>query len=587
MNSFSIILLVTALISGILAVYTLQFRKAPGALSYSVMMFAIMLYAFGYAFELSSETLPEILFWLKIQYLGIAFLPTIFIILALQYVGKEHWLNIRIIGTLVTFSLITIISQETNFLNSFYIDFKLNKVDGFVLSNFTKGKWYWVHQIYSNIAFFMCAMLYLQMMLRTSAINKVRAAIMFLSAIIPWIFYAFYITGHSPYGIDLNPFSASIVGILGALGLFRFQLLGFEPLALEKVFNSMHDGVIIIDRTLNIVNFNAAAQEIIKELTPQTKETNFEKVFKAFPEIISLIKTDLQKTIDIEIEEAGTLRHFQVSATPVYDSQDRFLGKTLIFTDITERKNAEQVLINNEAYLKDLNATKDKFFSIIAHDLQGPFSSLMGLTEVLSTVLEQDKKEKALHIAKVMNESSKQTNRLLQNLLEWSKIQRDKFTYTPEKLNLKQVIKEEADNLSNVMCQKRISIDINTDSTLLVYTDPNTLKTTLRNLISNAIKYSYPQGKIEVGTECSGSEVIVSVKDSGIGISDENQQKIFRIDNNFSANGTGNEKGTGLGLILCKEFVQMYNGRIWVESEPDKGSVFKFSLIPYNEQMNN
>jgi signal transduction histidine kinase len=573
-NVFSIILLVTAFVSGFLAFYTLQYRKAPAAMSYSIMMFFVMLYCFGYAFEISSTTLPEILFWLRIEYLGIAFLPTVFIILAIQYVGKECWLNARIIGALVAISLVTLVIEFTNFHHLFYTGFNINREGPFPLAEFSKGPWYWVHQAYSNMVFLLSSILYTKMLIKSQAKDRIRAGIMLLSAIMPWFIYGLYEGGLSPYGIDLNPFSAALVGALGLLGLFRFQLLGFEPLAIEKVVGRMRDGVIIIDQNHRIVNFNASAQLVLNELNIKSKGEAFERVLNEHTVLNDLIKGEGAGNTDLEINGS----FYQVNVSPVYDNQDRFLGTTMIFSDITERKMTEQLLLSNEVRLKELNDTKDKFFNIIAHDLRGPFSALVNLSEILVEQIEGDQKEVAGRIAKSMVESSKLTFELLDNLLEWSKIQRGGMRFNPDSLSLKKITERQAYVLGDSARQKKLNLKLIISEEIQVLADSNMLKTILRNLISNAIKYSNPGGEITVSAQRSESRVEVSVRDYGTGISLDDQQRLFRIENKLLKPGTNNERGTGLGLLLCKEFVKMHGGEIWVESSEGKGSCFYFSL---------
>jgi len=250
----------------------------------------------------------------------------------------------------------------------------------------------------------------------------------------------------------------------------------------------------------------------------------------------------------------------------------------MIFSDITERKMTEQLLLSNEVRLKELNDTKDKFFNIIAHDLRGPFSALVNLSEILVEQIEGDQKEVAGRIAKSMVESSKLTFELLDNLLEWSKIQRGGMRFNPDSLSLKKITERQAYVLGDSARQKKLNLKLIISEEIQVLADSNMLKTILRNLISNAIKYSNPGGEITVSAQRSESRVEVSVRDYGTGISLDDQQRLFRIENKLLKPGTNNERGTGLGLLLCKEFVKMHGGEIWVESSEGKGSCFYFSL---------
>ena len=233
------------------------------------------------------------------------------------------------------------------------------------------------------------------------------------------------------------------------------------------------------------------------------------------------------------------------------------------------------------AELKELNASKDKFFSIIAHDLKNPFNTIIGFSKILNDEISPENCEKTREIAGMINSSASQTFRLLENLLEWANSQRGKISFNPKQITLCELINEEFITLSEMAEMKNIGLKVTCQQSLSICADKNMIKTILRNLISNAIKFTRRNGQIEVNVTPDKSGVRIAVSDNGIGISKENMAKLFRIDGNLSSRGTENEKGTGLGLFLCKEFVTKHGGNIWAESEPGSGSVFQF-IIPSN-----
>ena len=246
--------------------------------------------------------------------------------------------------------------------------------------------------------------------------------------------------------------------------------------------------------------------------------------------------------------------------------------------ELTDRILAEEALKKSESQLKELNATKDKFFNIVAHDLKNPFTSLIGSSELLFRNIDQMDKGKIKTLARILNDASKNGYAILQNLLDWSRSQTGLLKFNPENINLKDLIDEHILNLEQISSNKEIKIHSEIKDDLFIYGDKNMIKTVLRNLLGNAVKYSYRSGKVFVDATINDQEVIVSVKDNGIGIPEENIKKIFRIDIKYSVPGTENEQGTGLGLKLCKELVEKQGGKIWVESGENKGSEFKFSI---------
>jgi signal transduction histidine kinase len=229
--------------------------------------------------------------------------------------------------------------------------------------------------------------------------------------------------------------------------------------------------------------------------------------------------------------------------------------------------------------LNELNATKDKFFSIIAHDIKNPFTTIMGFSELLIRNYELWTDEKKLNVMRVLFESSNKLYELLENLLQWSLSQRGLLEYHPLKKDLSSTINSILKLMKHSADEKEIKFEIDIpENNLCIYADERLLDIILRNLIGNAIKFTPKDGLIEIKAEAKDNFAHISIIDNGIGISPESIQNLFRIDVHNTDVGTNKEKGTGLGLILVKEFVARQSGNIWVKSEVGKGSEFVFSL---------
>jgi signal transduction histidine kinase len=259
-----------------------------------------------------------------------------------------------------------------------------------------------------------------------------------------------------------------------------------------------------------------------------------------------------------------------------------FLARSVTNID-KKRSDSEEALRKSEAQLKELNATKDKFFNIIAHDLKNPFTSLLGSSELLYNNIDQMTIDNIKKLTLILNDSAKGGYAILQNLLDWSRSQTGILRYNPERINLKKLIDENISNLHLPAANKEINLYNETDDNIFIVADKNMVNTVLRNLLSNAVKFTHRQGTVLVGAEIESEYVIIKVKDTGIGISGENIKNLFRIDAKHSMPGTENEQGTGLGLKLCKEFVEKMGGKIWVESIENRGSEFKFSIPVKND----
>ena len=249
-----------------------------------------------------------------------------------------------------------------------------------------------------------------------------------------------------------------------------------------------------------------------------------------------------------------------------------------IFTDITERMRAEKALIESEANLRESNATKDKFFSIIAHDLKGPFNSIIGFSNILTEQVHEKDYDGIEEYARIIQNSSQRAMDLLLNLLEWSRSQTGRIVFNPEFVEIVTLINQVTELMNDSAQQKSIIISKKLPRNAPVIADKAMINTILRNTISNAIKFTHPGGQIIISVEQQKNELMIAIADNGLGIKKEAIDKLFRIEESNSTYGTQNERGTGLGLILCKEFVEKNGGKIWVESEVGKGSTFYFTI---------
>lgn len=228
--------------------------------------------------------------------------------------------------------------------------------------------------------------------------------------------------------------------------------------------------------------------------------------------------------------------------------------------------------------LEDLNAVKDTFFRLIAHDLKTPFNAIFGYTEILKEDFSELSDDEKLKYIDSIGNAAKQNYQLLENLLIWSQSHAGRLEFNPSRINLKSNILEVKELLIPAAKNKEIDLIVECDDNLLLYADLQMLTTVFRNLVSNAIKFTYPRGKVTVKAIEEQKYVKVMVIDTGMGMNEETKQKLFKLNEIITYNGTQGERGTGLGLILCKEFIQLHKGDIWVESEPGNGSRFIFTI---------
>ncbi len=264
---------------------------------------------------------------------------------------------------------------------------------------------------------------------------------------------------------------------------------------------------------------------------------------------------------------------------PVMNSNGQVAGIIGINRDITERKNSEREIEQKNAELIKLNDEKDKFFSIIAHDLRSPFQSFLGFTEIMVEDLPTLGLDEIKKIAVSLRTSAGNLFNLLENLLEWSQMQRNLISFNPQKLNLAEKIAASLSLVRVSADKKSIGISANIPSDIMIKADSRMFESLLRNLLFNAVKFTARGGKISIqaGAGPEGATQI-SVKDTGIGMNTAILDNIFSIHKSTSRLGTEGELSTGLGLLLCKDYVEKHNGKIWAESEEGKGSAFYFTL---------
>jgi PAS domain S-box-containing protein len=382
---------------------------------------------------------------------------------------------------------------------------------------------------------------------------------------------------------------------LGTFGVFRDlserkkveKSLKESEERFRKLAETAADGILSIDSEGVIRLFNHAAEQIFGFLSDEVIGKKVEliipreygdlhmKGIRQYSE--TGISTVLGKTTEMKAKRRdGTIFPIELSLSEVkVGDETTFIG---MIRDISERKLAEARLADFNEELKELNATKDKFFSIIAHDLKNPFNLLLGFSRMLIEEIEHLKFNEALEISRRINSVSSSTYSLLENLLTWSQVQTRNIHYQKEAFILGELLAPELKLLSALAAQKNISLVNNIRNSMEMNADKNMIGTVIRNLVNNAIKFTRKGGIITLTSLEGDHEITICVSDTGTGMSKVEVSKLFNVSKGFSKTGTAMEKGTGLGLILCKEFIALHGGTIVVESEPDKGSRFSFTL---------
>jgi PAS domain S-box-containing protein len=363
----------------------------------------------------------------------------------------------------------------------------------------------------------------------------------------------------------------------------------------RNIFENSGIGMVVLEPEGNISKTNRAFREMVGYNEIELSKMNFrdlthpgdlEKSVRFKSNLLNREENDSSLIEKRYLNKNGETVWAITSVSLIRD----FNGTPMYFIaqaqDITERKKAEEQIIKNAEELKTLNAAKDKFFSILSHDLRSPFNSLLGITEYISQSYDDLTPTEIRDSVKNIYSSSQKLYNLILNLLEWSRLQSGRFEIDKAEIEL-HLLFEEMKNLYNESAAaKNITLTTEILEKLVILADKYMIETIFRNLISNAIKFTNENGTVKVNAIAKGSFAEINVIDDGVGISKENINALFRIDEQFRRDGTADEKGTGLGLILCKEFIEKNNGTITVESTVGKGSRFSITIPLYKRLKN-
>lgn len=356
--------------------------------------------------------------------------------------------------------------------------------------------------------------------------------------------------------------------------------LSMRLMFFEGIANSTVDGFLVVDpngnkilQTQRTIELWKIPQEVVDDVSGQKQIGHIMHMTVDPQKFITEIQYQMEHIDEKRLDEVelidGTI--MERYSSPVIGADGTHYGRIYTFHDVTDRKNIEKQLIQ-------LNSDKDRFISILAHDLRSPFNNLLGLSELLTENLSNFSSEEIKTIVSSIYDTAQKTFSLLEDTLLWASVQSKKITFSPVSTNTSAIIEEVIEILEPVAKFKDIEIKTNLNKELYANIDIYMFKAILRNLISNAIKFTDNNGKIEISAFHANSKTVIKVTDNGTGMKQETIDKLFSFSPVNSSKGTANESGTGLGLMLCKDFIDKHCGKIWVESTIGKGTTVSFSL---------
>jgi PAS domain S-box-containing protein len=347
------LLSISGIITFLLAIYALFKRKNAFAKLFGLIFLSTSFYSIGYAFEISQNELSKMLFWSNFQYIGISFFPSLYIIFSLNYTGnkilqKKH---LHILLIIISFMILGV-KLTNNYHNLFYATTSVYNEGSFPVLIFTEGPWYWVNIIYLNTAFLTASLLFVKMFINAAPLYRRQSAIMLIGSGIPWLALILYISGVSPEGIDINPFFFSITGVVYALGLIRYDLIKTSPIARDTVFESMEDGIIVLNNLGRIIDANKSALTILG-LTNNAIGNKDSTISPFWNEAKYASNFDKNIHKEIQIEKENKIDWYDFRCFPYQSNNKDQSGKIISLRNITKSKNLEKTIINSTKKLKN------------------------------------------------------------------------------------------------------------------------------------------------------------------------------------------------------------------------------------------
>jgi signal transduction histidine kinase len=576
-NWFVFALMLNAVLLGALFTYTWNLKETVGSKYFAFALLACLLWDLASIFELSSTLLNTKIFFEKIVYFGAASVANFWFFFAITISQKYKIKKIHLLFWIIPVTTL-ILAWTNDFHKLIWTDVYLSNSPYGIVAIYKHGALFFLNVVYSYILLTIGALLLIKEAIDFPKSYRKNGLILIIAVCMPRFSDVLYVIGLGPVkGLDPGLFFFTISASLIVFGFLKLKLLNITPIAQEIIFSSIVEGIIVTDVHNSLIEVNQSAMKIFNNGVKLGE--NIEGVLiKHFPDL-SIDLLDKAQEVFTKVTKKIVWYEFKISQ--IKNLGGDLLGKIFIFRDVTERKINEEILKESEKHLLELNEIKNRFFSILSHDLRSPFSGLIGFVEILKDDFESlPLKEKESFINEI-DLTTKNIYEFLEDLLEWSRLNMGSFKAQIGTLKLYDEVEEVFSLLTYNARRKGISLVNELNKQDYACGDASMVKLLLRNLISNAIKFTEKDGIIRVYSRTNNSGVEVSVADNGLGISPDAIQKLFRLDVKYTTTGTADERGSGIGLVLCKEIVEKLNGKIKVESELGKGSTFTF-LLPVN-----
>ena len=514
------------------------------------------------------------------EYLGIPFLAVLWLILVIHFTGNGHRLTKRTLAALLLVPVCVIIMHYTNdWHHLYYTSLDISFQNGLAVVSTGKGPAYALHIAYAYFCMLTGMILFARMYWKASSIIRKQVVLLASGCAIPWLLNIAFLAGSFGTSLDLEPFGFTLSGLIYMWGIYRFNMLRLTPLALEQVFESMRDGVVVFDAQNGVVNFNRAAAAFLRDADVSLAAgKTADEIFARHTELLQVVTTEQNREIQIPMKTGDARKYYSARCTAIRDHEHSVIGRVLILGDVTEEVDSRLQLQHNARKLAELNALKDRLFAVVAHDIRDPLAVLVNMIDILEEELKEVGEEAGEAIREI-GMRTRNTFMLVEELLDWFRGHMGETSYLPGTWNVRSMVERVLQWMTAGIEAKKIRIDMDIAEDMRIHSEKTVIESVFRNLLSNAVKFSNPGGSIRIEARREADRMILSVRDHGVGIPAEKAAELFSYDPSSAGTpGTAGEKGLGLGLSLCRQILRHYGGDLWLESREGRGSVFYMSV---------
>ncbi|MCE9645214.1 MAG: PAS domain-containing protein [Chloroflexi bacterium] len=574
---YIIVLLASSVVGFLLLLRIWEYRRSPGASSLLLAVFSGIFWSFTYILEISSTDLVRKLAWAKMEYLGIAFVAPAMFLFAMYYSGRGMWLTPGRVWTLLGISLTGFFAALTNDFHHLIWE-KVQLVSGGLFGplSLTHGSAFYFFVAYQYLFILATTLILLQITLRGQTLYRYQARIMLAGMAFPWVANIIYVTNWNPFPeIDLTPLALTLTNMALSISFLRFRMLDLQPIAHGSVFNAMQDGVIVLDYKERIVEANPVASLFFQD-RGNFIGRDITTLFPAWKDWQTIHpKGEIHQ--ELQSDNGAEKLTLTLRTTSIFDDHGKRDGRVLLISDVTTQKKAEEEL-------KSASRMKSQLLANLGHDLRSPLGAIIGYAEMLKDgsfgVMSVNQEKASAEILDAAN----QLLSFINNIVGQAQIETGKIILREYPFDVEEVIGPLLSTLNYHATKKGITLIEYIDPTLpkKMLGDQFWLRQIVMNLVHNAVKFT-SEGSVTVRfMKFEESSWAIQVADTGIGISQDAQKRVFEAFEQVNSVENSNQNGFGLGLSIVAKLTSIMNGRIELNSEAGKGSTFTV-IIPLRE----